>query len=209
MNNNTRTVFITAIVVLFVLAVGYLAFTNPASPLYPGTGGASSSMSSVSSVPPSSASSVSSAMSSEEDVSSAQSSSPRSSAGTSSVAMSGSSSSFEQSSPRETVSRFYLEWATYGGFINNELAATSPFLTERMRTSVDSAADIFCNDRQPMNFTTVLLSKGDSEATVQVNERYANGVTVSPVITVRSEDQAWRIDGVTCPAASSSSTSSL
>lgn len=203
MTNSTRNVITTAIVVIAVLAIGYFVFANPA--MNPGSGSASSSTSSVRS------SSLSSMMSSEDDassVSSAAVSSVRSSAmANSSVAMSGSSSSFEQSSPRETVSRFYLEWATYGGFINNELAATSPFLSERMRTSVDSADDIFCNERQPLNFTTVMLAKGDTEATVQVNERYANNVTVSPSVTVRSENGTWVIDGVTCPAASSSSSS--
>lgn len=200
MKNSTRNVITTAIVVIAILAIGYFAFFNPAAG--PGTGGSSSSMSSV-------ASSVSSMMSSEDDSSSVSSAAVSSVASsvmtTSSVAMSGASSSFEQNSPRETVSRFYLEWATYGGFINNELAAISPFLTERMRVTVDSAEDIFCNERQPLNFTTVLLVKGDSEATVQVNERYANNVTVSPMVTVRSEDGAWRIDGVRCPASSSSS----
>ncbi len=206
MKNSTRTVITTAIVVIAVLTIGYIAFTNPSSPLYSGNGDTSSS-SSVSSAALSSSISSASEVSS---VSSAAVSSVASSAmANSSVAMSGSSSSFEQSTPRETVSRFYLEWATYGGFINNELAATSPFLTERMRTTVDEASDIFCNERQPLNFTTVLLVKGDSEATVQVNERYANNVTVSPMVTVRSEDGAWRIDGVTCPASSSSGSSSL
>ncbi len=204
MNDTTRTVAITAIVVIAILIIAFIAFTNPSSPLYTGNGAASSSSSAVSSVMPSSSSA-----SSREDASSVSSAAVSSVASSvtanSSTATSGSSSSFEQSTPRETVSRFYLEWATYGGFINNELAATSSFLTERMRTTVDEASDIFCNDRQPLNFTTVLLVKGDSEATVQVNERYANNVTVSPMVTVRSEDGAWRIDGVTCPASSSSS----
>ena len=204
MNNNTRTVVITGIVVIALIAIGYFVFANPAAA--PGTGGASSS-SSISSMPPSSSSMSSVEMSSVS--SEADSSSSMSAMAASSAVTSGSSSSFEQSTPRETVSRFYLEWATYGGFINNELAATSPFLTERMRTTVDEASDIFCNERQPLNFTTVLLVKGDSEATVQVNERYANNVTVSPMVTVRSEDGAWRIDGVTCPASSSSGNSNL
>ncbi len=200
MNNSTRKAIITVAVLIALGSIGYYLFANPA--INPGTGSSSSSMSQVRS------SAVSSVTSSQDEssVSSAAVSSAASSLmAASSTATSGSSSSFEQSTPRETVSRFYLEWATYGGFINNELAATSSFLTERMRTTVDEASDIFCNERQPLNFTTVLLVKGDSEATVQVNERYANNVTVSPMVTVRSEDGAWRIDGVTCPASSSSS----
>jgi len=201
MTNSTRTVVITAAVAIALGSIGYYLFANPA--INPGTGTSSSSMSSLRS---SAASSVMSSHQDDSSVSSAAVSSVASSVmAASSTATSGSSSSFEQSTPRETVSRFYLEWATYGGFINNELAATSSFLTERMRTTVDEASDIFCNERQPLNFTTVLLVKGDSEATVQVNERYANNVTVSPMVTVRSEDGAWRIDGVTCPASSSSS----
>lgn len=199
MKNSTRNVITTAIVAIAVIAIGYVIFANP--DLTPGSGDTSSGSSVLSAA-------SSSSMSSEDDMSSVSSaavSSLEQSSVASITSSSSSTSSFEQSTPRETVSRFYLEWATYGGFINNELAATSSFLTERMRTTVDEASDIFCNERQPLNFTTVLLVKGDSEATVQVNERYANGVTVSPMVTVRSEDGAWRIDGVTCPASSSSS----
>lgn len=207
---NNRTVTITAVVVVAILAIlGIVSYMTPGTPLYPGSGGASSSMSSLSSVM------QTSSISSEETSSSSAMTSSSLPAQTSSAmtnnssVSAGSSSSFAQNSPRETVSHFYLEWATYGGFINNELAATSPFLTERMRTSVTSGTEIFCNERQPLNFTTVLLSKGDSEATVQVNERYANGVTVSPIVTVVSQDETWRIDAVRCPDASSSSNSSI
>jgi len=207
-NQNNRTVAITAIVVIALLIIGYIAYVTPGSPFYPGTSNGSSSSSSVSSVRSVSSSSSSEddssdSSSSEDDASSVSSVSSRSS---SVMTGTGSSSSFAQTSPRETVSHFYLLAATHNGDVVADVAAGSPFLTSSFRGSLTDDAQLFCSTRQPLNFSTVLVSRTDSNATVQVNERYADAsMNTTVTVSVVNEDGTWRIDGVTCGTSSSSS----
>lgn len=199
---NSRTLAIT-IGVIIIAGLAYASYVTPGSPLYPGTSGSYSSVaSSLSST--SRGTSVSSVASTAFSRSSVSSVSSRASSTSSAVTGTGSSSSFAQTSPRETVSQFYLQAASHNGDVIANVVANSPFLTAGFAASVSEYTDLFCNERQPLNFSTTLVSRTDSSAVVQVNERYITG-NVAVTINAVNDNGAWRIDGVTCGAASSSS----